>query len=186
MCIRSSFYGALKNVQIDKTCFQKGTENSLKYWRHWHVSVSKVDENGRVKERVHRDARAHALVWVCACLCACVCVTVHNWAIDAGILLGPCHSILTQVANMAGDCKNSCMCWLRSEYRILWMCVGTCRKTIRETHSSMCSFIYLQKQSLCWRENDVLFSWITTINCVLLMCVPQLDTEFVVCCSNKV
>ena len=128
----------------------------------------------------------HALVWVCVCLCACVCVTVHNWAIDAEILLGPCHSILTQVANMAGDCKNSCMCWLRSEYRILWMCIGTCRKTIRETHSSLCSFIFLQKQSLCWRENDVLFSWITTINCVLLICVPQLDTEFVVCCSNKI
>jgi len=60
------------------------------------VSVIRVDENGRVKEHVQRDA--------------CVCITVHNWANDAGILLGPCHSILTQVANTAGDCKNLLMC----------------------------------------------------------------------------
>lgn len=56
------------------------------------MSVSKVDENGIVKEHVHADV--------------IMCVTVHNWANDAGISLGPLQSILTQVANMAGDCKN--------------------------------------------------------------------------------
>ena len=94
----------------------------------------------------------HAFVW----MCVCVCVTAHNWANDAGILLGTWHSILTQVAKMAEDCKNSCMCWLRSEYRMLWMWVSTFRKSIRETHSSLCSFIFIQNQSLSWGDGDSL------------------------------
>jgi hypothetical protein len=55
-----------------------------------------MDENGTVKEHVHRDV--------------CVCVTVCSGANDAGILLGPCHSILTQVANMAGIVKKIHAC----------------------------------------------------------------------------
>ena len=68
------------------------------------MSVIKVDENGIVKEHINRDTRIRVNV------CMSVCVTARNWANDAGILLGTWHSILTQVAKVAGDCKNSCMC----------------------------------------------------------------------------
>ena len=53
-------------------------------------------------------ARACVRARVRVCVCACVC----DWANDARILLGPqyCYRIVTQAANMSGDCKNSSMC----------------------------------------------------------------------------
>ena len=108
------------------------------------MSVIKVDENGRLKEHVHRDA------------CVCVSQSVTGLMMqesywDHIIATAFWHKLLTWQST-----ENSCMCWLRSEYRMLWMWVSTFRKSIRETHSSLCSFIFIQNQSLSWRDGDSL------------------------------
>ena len=59
------------------------------------------------------------------------------------------------------------------------MCVSTFRKNIRETHSSLCSFIFLQNQSLCLR--DVIWEDSqTTVAEFMSVCVDSSDSGMVI------